>query len=558
MASITQPRPNIPSIAGLPWVIPVCVVWYLLIVAGSFLVVSSIYDQENCYNLGEPVKYFAILVAFIPTLMALYSAYGLLTRRPNGRYIGITLNYFGAVVSAAYLLYLWDVYIGFDEAAQALREQFHWLGGVALGYGLFLLAGRFEEGHPARQWLERAALAIALVSFILLLLLGNALGAGAHILEQYGEPLTWGVTAMMLMFGFLSWRLLHLGDYFGETTDQRNAWQGWLMLSPNIIGFLIFFAGPLLLSFYLSFTDSSVGQVPKVIGLSNYADILALEVKTLESPDQRPQAVLSFGYNPLQTVKFFDETLVIGAKDTLFWRSLRNTLVFCLLLVPLSCIPALALSIILNSNIPGMKFFRAIYFLPSVAAVVGTALIWRWLYDPLIGYFNYLIGEGVVFLNSTFGLSLVDPQIQWLTDGRVVLFSIVLLAAWQVVGFNTVLFLAGLQGIPKLLYEAAYVDGANRWEQFRFVTLPLLAPTTFFVVITTVITGLQVFNEPYALISSRPLPVEATTSVYYLYNRGFFRFEFGYASAVAWLLFALIFTITLIQFRLGRSNAYDN
>jgi ABC-type sugar transport system permease subunit len=558
MASITQLRPSAARIAGLPWVIPVCIVWYLLIVVGSFLAGSAVYDQENFYNLGEPVKYFAIFVAFIPTLMALYSTYGLLTRRPNGRYIGLTLNYFGAVVSAAYLLHLWDVYIGFDDAAQALREQFHWLAGMALGYGLFWLAGRFEEGHPARRWLERAALAIALVSFVLLLLLGNALGAGAHILEQYGELSTWGVTAMMLGFGFLSWHLLHLGDYFGETTDQRNAWQGWLMLSPNIIGFLIFFAGPLLLSFYLSFTDSSVGQVPKVIGLSNYADILALEVKTLENPGQRPQAVLSFGYNPLQTVKLFDETIVIGAKDTLFWRSLRNTLVFCLLLVPLSCIPALALSIILNSNIPGMKFFRAIYFLPSVAAVVGTALIWRWLYDPLIGYFNYLIGQGVIFLNSTFGLSLVDPQIQWLTDGSVVLFSIVLLAAWQVVGFNTVLFLAGLQGIPKLLYEAAYVDGANRWEQFRFVTLPLLAPTTFFVVITTVITGLQVFNEPYALIFARPLPVEATTSVYYLYNRGFFRFEFGYASAVAWLLFALIFTITLIQFRLGRSNAYDN
>ena len=101
------------------------------------------------------------------------------------------------------------------------------------------------------------------------------------------------------------------------------------------------------------------------------------------------------------------------------------------------------------------------------------------------------------------------------------------------------------------------MDGAGRWGQFRHVTLPLLAPTTFFVMMTTVITGLQVFNEPYALISSRPLPVQATTSVYYLYRRGFFHFEFGYASSVAWLLFALIFTVTLIQFRVSRSAAYD-
>ncbi|MBZ0280127.1 MAG: sugar ABC transporter permease [Anaerolineae bacterium] len=135
--------------------------------------------------------------------------------------------------------------------------------------------------------------------------------------------------------------------------------------------------------------------------------------------------------------------------------------------------------------------------------------------------------------------------------------SVVILAAWQVVGFNTVLFLAGLQGIPKELYEAASIDGADGWRRFRFVTLPMLAPTTFFVIITTVITGLQAFNEPYALFPSRPLPENAITSVFYLYNQGFFRFNFGYASAIAWVLFALIFLITLAQFRLQRSNAYE-
>jgi multiple sugar transport system permease protein len=132
------------------------------------------------------------------------------------------------------------------------------------------------------------------------------------------------------------------------------------------------------------------------------------------------------------------------------------------------------------------------------------------------------------------------------------------MGAWQVIGFNTVLFLAGLQGVPKILYEAAYVDGAGTWGRFANVTLPLLAPTTFFVIITTMISGLQVFNEPYALISQRPMPTNATTVVYYLYNRSFFNFEFGYASAVAWILFVVIFAITLIQFRIQQRRGFES
>ncbi|GAB4433919.1 MAG: hypothetical protein Kow00106_26740 [Anaerolineae bacterium] len=188
---------------------------------------------------------------------------------------------------------------------------------------------------------------------------------------------------------------------------------------------------------------------------------------------------------------------------------------------------------------------------------MGTALIWRWLYNANIGYINYAISQVVQFVNDTLGLGVKDPKYNWLTDNSTMLISIVFLAAWQLIGFNTVLFLAGLQGVPRILYEAAYVDGAGRWGQFRHVTLPMITPTTFFVVVTTIITGLQVFNEPYALIPQRPIPLPATTSVYYLYRRGFFNFEFGYASAVAWLLFAIIFVVTLIQFRISRAGAYD-
>jgi ABC-type sugar transport system permease subunit len=323
------------------------------------------------------------------------------------------------------------------------------------------------------------------------------------------------------------------------------------MLSPNIIGFMLFFAGPLLLSFYLSFTDNSVGQVPNFIGLSNYAKLMSIEFQTTDNPDIFAQDTLSFGYAVLGEFDFGNTRLIIGAKDRFFWVSLRNTIYFCLLLLPLAVIPAVGMALILNSSLPGVKFFRALYFLPSVAAVVGTALIWRWLYSPVTGYINYAIAT----VYGWFGQA--DPEIGWLSDPQWVLLSIIILAAWQVVGYNTVLILAGLQGIPKTLYEASQIDGANRWNQFWNVTIPMLQPTLFFVLITTMVTGLQVFNEPYALFPARPIPENATTSVYYLYTQGFNQFQFGYASSVAWILFAIIFALTLLQFRFSRSEAYD-
>ncbi|RMG84049.1 MAG: sugar ABC transporter permease [Chloroflexi bacterium] len=512
---------------------------------------------EEFGNLGRPVQYFVGGLLLIPALAGTWGSIMLWRTRPSGRYITLALQFLVTILSGVALLHLWGVFLGFEALTDSIIQNGNLLPLVAIAYAIFWLSGKLPETVTIRKWGQRVGLLLGAIAALWLLVISNLPGILKAILDSYGNPMTWIVSLLLVVAGFTTWQLLQHGAAFGETTDARVAWQGWLMLSPNIIGFLIFFAGPLLLSFYLSFTDSSVGQVPNVIGFENYQNLLALEFKVLEDPSANAQSVLSFGYNVLFTMDLGGRTLVAGAKDTLFWLSLRNTLLFCLLLVPLSTIPAIGLAMILNAKIPGVKFFRAVYFLPSVAAVVGTALIWRWLYDPTIGYFNYIISQVVNFLNQTFGMSLTDPNIQWLTGPGVVLLSIVFLAAWQVVGFNTVLFLAGLQGIPGVLYEAAIVDGANRLQRFWHVTLPLLAPTTFFVVITTVITGLQVFNEPYALFPSRPIPVNATTSVFYLYNQGFFRFEFGYASAIAWFLFFLIFSVTLIQFRISRSAAYD-
>lgn len=511
---------------------------------------------EQLLRLGRPVINFIGIIALVPAILALFSTVQLLRRKITGRYIALILQFLGLVFSVVALIHLWGLFLSFEIVVDGIVQNPWMLLGFPLAYGLFWLGGHLPEKNLWRGRLELAGILLGMGTFIFVVFIANILTFANNILSAYANPATWIATILVVVFAYLCWKLLHTGVYFGETQDQTAAWQGWLMLSPNIIGFMIFFAGPLLLSFYLSFTDSTVGRVPEFIGAQNYGDVLSLEFKWLDDPQASTQSVMSFGYSPLGALSLSGRSLVIGAKDTLFWISLRNTILFCLLLVPLSVIPALGLSLVLNSKLPGVNFFRAVYFLPSVAAVVGTALIWRWLYDPTIGYINYIITQIVEFFNRL-GLPATDPQIAWLTGPGTVLFSIVILSAWQVVGFNTVLFLAGLQGISKELYEASSIDGANRWETFFFITLPMLAPTTFFVIITTVITGLQVFNEPYAVFPSRPIPENATTSVFYLYNQGFFRFNFGYASSIAWVLFALIFLMTLIQFRLQRSNAYE-
>lgn len=533
---------------------PVAEVSFLRDAASSIGSITGV-EVGDFGRLGQPVQDFVGLLLLVPVGLAIFSIIRLLQRRPAGRYSALVLQYLGFVLSLIALLQISNFFLSFERIVDGIMRNPGILYMLPIAYGIYLVSDRMDVTNPWKDRLARAALALVSIAIVALVLYSDILGA-TTIIRITGSRGAWLAIAGMLVFGFLAYHMLHMGDHFGESTQGRDAWQGWLMLSPNIIGFSLFFAGPLLLSFYLSFTNSSVGRIPEFNGLKNYGEILALDI-TWQGDARNAQSALDFGYSVLTTVKIGGRTLVIGAKDTLFWRSLGNTLFFCMLLIPLSIIPALILAMILNSKLPGVKFFRAVYFLPSVAAVVGTALIWRWLYDPTIGYFNYAILEIVNFLNSIFGLSIATPSVRWLTDPSTVMFSMVLVAAWGLIGFNTVLFLAGLQGIPKTLYEAATVDGANRWAQFRNVTLPMLWPTTFFVIITTMIQGLQEFNLPYALFPSRPIPVDVTTSVYYLYNRGFTRFEFGYASSIAWLLFALIFLITLAQFRLQRSNAYE-
>jgi ABC-type sugar transport system permease subunit len=549
-----------PSSSRFP-LIPLTLFWNAVIALACMVLAITIFGLQDFGQLGRPVQVFVGIVVLIPVVVIAYLTAGLVVspltsslampNRRDARYGLMFFYYVGAVLSFVVLIWQSGVFGGLEFLVTGFMNN-TWLAFVFVGSYVVWWVGRRAESALVR----RAAGIVTGAALVYLLLVSDILGGIIALLSTYRNPVIIAATVSGIIFSVLAHSYLMRGPEFGETPQQRQAWQGWVMLSPNILGFMVFFAGPLLLSFYLSFTDDTVGRVPEVIWLRNYTDILSFELQSQPLSDA-PQKALSFGFKVLTTLEVGETRYVLGAKDEQFWISLRNTVVFCLMLLPLSIIPAIALSLVLNSSLPGMKFFRAVYFLPSIAAVVGTAIIWRWLYSPDIGYYNYIITSIITWFNQTFGLAITDPKIAWLTDPSVVLISMVLLSAWQIVGNNTVLFLAGLQGIPRELYEASMIDGANRWRQFWSVTLPLLRPVTFFVVINVMIVGLQVFNEPYGLFPSRPIPVQAQTSVYYLYQQGFFRFNFGYASAIAWCMFAIIFTLTFLQFRAQRDNDKD-
>ncbi|NJN18431.1 MAG: sugar ABC transporter permease [Oscillochloris sp.] len=344
-----------------------------------------------------------------------------------------------------------------------------------------------------------------------------------------------------------------IGRAFGAGDREIEAISGFMFIAPNLLGFALFFAGPLLFSLFLSLTDSD-SFTYNFVGLRNYIDIFSLSFVGLQEAGQRASEVLPAGHIELVRLNVFGQDMLIGAKDRLFWISLWNTIIYCFWVTLLSVVPALLVANILNSKIPGMTFFRAIYFIPSIAGVVGVAVIWKWLYNSNVGFLNYGINQVIGLANIFPGINIDPVQIPWLASQDTALFSIILMAAWQLLGFNTILFLAGLQGIPREVYEAATIDGASTWQRFRSMTLPLLAPTTFFVVTTTLITTLQVFSEPFVMTPPPGGgPNNATlTSVLYLYQQGFRGFQQGYAAAVAWVVFLFIFLVTLVQFRIQR------
>lgn len=292
-----------------------------------------------------------------------------------------------------------------------------------------------------------------------------------------------------------------------DAASRAEVRAAFLFLTPGLLIIGLFFLLPVAAVLLLSFTD---------FDLYALADLGNTRIVALEN------------YRKLLT-------------DGVFWIALRNTLIFALVGGPLTLVLSLGAALLVNSRLARFKgFFRTVFFAPVVTTLVGVAVVWRYLYHPRFGLINYVLGW--------FGV----PPLDWLSDTTWALPAIILLSIWKNFGYAMVLFLAGLQSIPPQLYEAARIDGAGIWREFRHVTLPLLAPTFLFVGIITSIGYLQIFAEPYVMTRGGG-PVNSTlTVVLFMYKEGFRWWNMGFAAAVALVLFLVILAATLLQIRLQR------
>ncbi|MEU5868065.1 MULTISPECIES: carbohydrate ABC transporter permease [unclassified Nonomuraea] len=284
--------------------------------------------------------------------------------------------------------------------------------------------------------------------------------------------------------------------------SRRDWLWGYALIAPMALGLAVFYLWPIVQTLYLSFTESGVFGGQTWVGLDNF-------------------------------VALFGDEEMVGA--------LRNTLLYSVLVligVPLSIVIAALL------NVPGLRglgFYRTLYFLPVVTMPAAVGLTWRYLYNGDFGPINYLLAQ----------VGIDGPY--WVSDPEFAIYAIAVVGIWTSLGYNAVLFLAGLQGIPKHYYEAASIDGAGRLRQFFRITLPLLTPTTFFVTVITLINALQVFDLVYLMIDTKsPALAGSRTIVYLFYEQGFVQNSRGYAAAIAVVLLALILLLTAVQFRLQK------
>jgi ABC-type sugar transport system permease subunit len=544
-------------------ILQIAVIW-----RGVFAVVAAV-GVVTAWSgrLPETPLWQKILLSLVLAIAAGFSAFGafeIARHNHRGRMISLFIDYLAFVASVVMMLNTGEVFLGIDALGETFGRGLPYLGIVIVGYFLSSMDENSSRKRTSEQSLKQVGRWVMIFGFILFLWQVDTINGVLYFLGKLAQPVGIFSVVGVLIFGAAVWGMGRqpTATALHAKTGHEQVLNGWLFLSPNLIGFLIFFAGPLLLSFYFSFTDSDAFNTPNWIGFENYAKILNVKFATLSSPEQLAKEVVDIKvYDEVGRLMFGDKWgILFAAADKFFWLALRNTLLFALFAVPLSVIPALVLSNILNSKLPGMKFYRAVYFMPSIAAVVGISLVWQWLYNATVGYINYFITLGIDFWNNLFNVAIVDPKIQWVSNENTALFAVILIAAWQTMGFNTVLFLAGLQNIPGELYEAATVDGAGPWDKFWGITIPMLAPTTFYVVSTTTIQAMQVFEQVFILMNPPEGPNNSTiTLVLYLYRSGFQNFKQGYASAIAWVLFIVIFGLTLIQFqRQRRSSIYES
>lgn len=284
----------------------------------------------------------------------------------------------------------------------------------------------------------------------------------------------------------------------------------YLFIAVPFTLFFIFQLAPVFISFFWSFTEYDVVHSPRFVGFANYINILF--------------------------------------HDPLFWKAIRNTIFYVAGVVPAGICISLLLAVAIAQKIKFKNFFKSIFFLPTVTAIVAVSVIWKWLYaGEKYGLFNYFL------------VKLGFQPIDWLASPTWTLPSIIIMSIWAGIGYNMILFLAGLQTIPNEMYEAAEIDGAGFWKRFFYITLPLLKPTIVFATMMSFIFSFQVFEQVYIMTAGQGGGIggvlnSALTIVAYLYDKGFQKFQMGYASALAYIIFLCIFVLTMINKRLMRSH----
>ena len=282
-------------------------------------------------------------------------------------------------------------------------------------------------------------------------------------------------------------------------------------LLPNFLGFLAFTSLPVLASLLLAFTDWDILTPLKWVGFENFIKLLGCH----------------------------KEAGHIVANDPLFWKYMGNTL-YLMLGIPIGMGLSLVLALAMNQKLKGIVFFRTIYFLPTIASGIALYMLWRWIYNPDFGLINTLLAK----------LGMDGPD--WLSSTTWSKPALMIMGLWTSMGgYNMILYLAGLQGIDPELYEAAGIDGANKWQKFWNITWPMLTPTTFFIFIMSMMGGFQGgFDSAYIMTGGGPAG-STTTIMYYIYNNAFQWFKMGYAAAIAWVLFIIVFIVTLINWKIG-------
>ncbi len=281
------------------------------------------------------------------------------------------------------------------------------------------------------------------------------------------------------------------------TLSRREAIWAYILVAPWIVGFVVFTLGPMVASLVFSVSDYQIARPLNFVGLKNFAEM------------------------------FFS--------DYRFWHSMGVTLTYAVAAIPMGLVFGLLLALLLNTKVPGIAFWRTAYYMPSVVSGVAVAVLWSYLFNPRFGIINWVLGI----------VGIQGPG--WLSSPTWALPALILMSLWGV-GGGMIIYLAGLQGIPTVLYEAAQIDGANTFQSFFKITLPLITPVLFYNLVTGIISTFQIFTQVYVMTAGGPAESTLFYNLY-LYNNAFRYHRMGYASAMAWVLFVIVMVLTLLVFR---------